>query len=106
MFIVNVYVSICLLIGFANAVWYRDLASPRGLKFGDLIFRLEDTKAENRSLEDRIGLRMEYGDVWIRALQSKDDDGIELGFYMNDTSEGENRKYNFIILVLICRKTK
>lgn len=88
MFLVRI-VIVCVFTGIADAVWYRDLTSPRGLQLGDITFRVEDTKAENKTLEDRIALRVNYGDVGVSALQSKDDDGIDLDFFMIDDSDNE-----------------
>lgn len=97
MFLVNI-VIFCVLTGISDAVWYRDLTSPRGLKVGDITFRIEDTKAENKSLEDRIALRVDYGDVGVSALRSKDDDGIDLDFFMNDDRDDEGEDSFFQII--------
>lgn len=98
MFLVKI-VIVCVLTGISDAVWYRDLSSPKGLKVGDITFRIQDTKAENKSLEDRIALRVDYGDVGVSALQSKDDDGIDLDFFMNDDRDDEGES-NFFQIIL------
>lgn len=98
---VLVYIVIVgALTGITDAVWYRDLTSPRGLEFGDMVFRVMDTNAENRTLEERIALRVDYGDVWVSALQSKNNDGVELDFFTNDNSEGENNSILFISYII------
>lgn len=100
MFLVKI-VIVCALTGISDAVWYRDLTSSRGLQVGDITFRVEDTKAENKSLEDRIALRLDYGDVGVSALQSKDDDGIDLDFFMNDDGDDEGEIYSFFVSLRI-----
>lgn len=90
MFLRN-FVAVFVITGSVNAVWYRDLTSPRGLQLGDMVFRLEDTKAANRTLEDRIALQVNYGDVGVSAVENKENDGIELDFFfMNKDNEGED----------------
>lgn len=84
-----IFVVVCFLSTVADAIWYKDLTSSSGLQFGDLVFRLEDTNAVNRSLEDRLAFRVDYGDVEVCARHSKDDDGIELDFFMDDEDEDE-----------------
>lgn len=84
-------VIVCAITGISDAVWYRDLTSSRGLQVGDITIRVEDTKVGNKSLEDRLALRVDYGDVGVSALQSKDDDGIDLNFFMNDVGDDEGR---------------
>lgn len=83
-------VIVCVRTGLTDAIWYRDLTSPRGLQFGDLFVRLEDKDAENNTLDDRIALRVDYDDLGLSALESKETNEIELDFFINNNeNEGE-----------------
>lgn len=88
MCLVNIIV-ICVLSGVTDAVWYRDLTSKRGLHVGDMVFRLEDSNAENRTLKDRIAVRVDYGDFGVSALQTKENDGVELRVFVDEQTEGK-----------------
>lgn len=86
-----IIVVICVLSRVTDAVWYRDLTSPRGLQLGNMVVRFEDSKAENRTFEDRIALRVDYGDFGVSASQTKENNGVELSFLMNEKVEGMNK---------------
>lgn len=83
------FMVICVLSGLANGAWYHDLFSPKGLHIGDMVIRLEDSKVENRTFEDRIAVRVDYGDIGVSALHSKEDDDVELRFFMDEEMEGK-----------------
>lgn len=88
MFLVS-FVMVCALTGKTTAMWYTDLTSASGLELGDIIFRLEDMKIENETIGDKFALRVDYGNVWVSAIDCKDDDGIELEFFIKDENGNE-----------------
>ncbi|CAG9860655.1 unnamed protein product [Phyllotreta striolata] len=78
---------------YANAVWYKDIISPKGWEFGDgMIFHVEDTKNSNSSFFDRIALRVDYGNVAVSAVPKPEKEAVQLDFFVKDQQEGRSKK--------------
>lgn len=76
--------------------WIGDMTSPRGLSFGDGVsLKVEDTKAKNSSVLERLALRVDNENVGITMAQNEKKKAVQLDFYVKDKVEGENGRHSY-----------